>query len=282
MSYRELERVVDSELFLDKYPRWHLGTPHWLLVLHEMFLHTTGWGQKEMEHMCHWGCQSSVPEPGADISAMELVGYQMSRKEMWDIYHSVYLLRRTPGSPSCGEWERRRVIHDILASLTVQLQRQTQPIATAEWDRMGQEGSYKVALRAAHHRALKTAKALCSDLDRLESGRRRSQAHSQSQSRGRSRAQSRACSRTQSQTCSRGQSRDWTRVDSQSHHHGNPWGVCPRSPDRPPPWRWVSFHDPANVKEPVKEEASSSTEPSVDDLETWLEYQAGQLGTPTW
>ena len=102
---------------------------------------------------------------------MELVGYQTSRREMQDIYHSVYLLRRTPGTPSCGEQERRRVIHDILASLTVQLQRQTQPAAT-EWARMGQEGSYKVALWVAHHRALETAEALCSDLQRLESGRR--------------------------------------------------------------------------------------------------------------
>ena len=36
------------------------------------------------------------------------------------------------------------------------------------------------------------------------------------------------------------------------------------------------------MKDPVKEEASSSTEPSVDDLEMWLEFQAGQLGTPAW
>ena len=44
----------------------------------------------------------------------------------------------------------------------------------------------------------------------------------------------------------------------------------------------MNFHDPDNVKDPVKEEVSNSIEPSVDDLETWLEYQAGQLGTPTW
>ena len=44
----------------------------------------------------------------------------------------------------------------------------------------------------------------------------------------------------------------------------------------------MSFHDPDNVKDPVKEEASNSTEPSVDDLEMWLEFQAGQLGTPMW
>ena len=146
----------------------------------------------------------------------------MSRKEMRDIYHSVYLLRRAPGTPSCGERERRRVIHDILASLTVWLQRQTQPAATEEWSRMGQEGSYEAAPWVACHRALETTKALHGDLQRLESGRRRSRAHSQSQSRGRSRAWSRAHSRTWSRTCSRGQSRDWMRANSQSCHHGDP------------------------------------------------------------
>ena len=109
ISFRESEQMVDSELFLNEYPRWGLGTPHQSVVLHEMFLHATGQGQKEAECMFCQGCQGSVsePEPGADQSTMELVGYQTSRKEMRDIYHSVYLLRRTSGTPSCGEQERR-------------------------------------------------------------------------------------------------------------------------------------------------------------------------------
>ena len=44
----------------------------------------------------------------------------------------------------------------------------------------------------------------------------------------------------------------------------------------------MSFHDPKDEKDPIKEEASCSTETSVDDLGMWLEFQAGQLGTPTW
>ena len=44
----------------------------------------------------------------------------------------------------------------------------------------------------------------------------------------------------------------------------------------------VSFHDPEGEKDPVKEEASCLTESSIDDLEMWLEFQAGQLGTPAW
>ena len=60
-------------------------------------------GGKHMFCQGHWGRPVTEPDPGVDQSAMELVGYQMSRKEMRDIYHSVYLLRRFPGSPSCGE-----------------------------------------------------------------------------------------------------------------------------------------------------------------------------------
>ena len=36
----ESERQVDLELFLDEYPQWGLGTPHWSVALHKMFLHT--------------------------------------------------------------------------------------------------------------------------------------------------------------------------------------------------------------------------------------------------
>ena len=100
-SPSEKQRVIDSKLFLDEYPQWGLGTPHQSVILHEMFLHAAGWGQKEAEHMCHQGHQSSIPEPNPEVdqSAMELVGYWTSRKEIRDVYHSVYLLRRSPGSP---------------------------------------------------------------------------------------------------------------------------------------------------------------------------------------
>ena len=44
----------------------------------------------------------------------------------------------------------------------------------------------------------------------------------------------------------------------------------------------MSFHDPKDKKNPVKEEASCLMEPFVDNLEMWLEFQAGQLGTSMW
>ena len=51
-SVREAERVIESKLFLDEYPWWDLGTPHWLVILHQMFLHAAERGQKEAERMC--------------------------------------------------------------------------------------------------------------------------------------------------------------------------------------------------------------------------------------
>ena len=51
ISIWESERQVDVELFLDEYSQWGLGTPHWLVVLHEMFLHATKHGQKKVECM---------------------------------------------------------------------------------------------------------------------------------------------------------------------------------------------------------------------------------------
>ena len=52
LSYREAKRVMESDLFLDEYPRWDLGSPHWSVILREMFLHAESQGQKEVEQMC--------------------------------------------------------------------------------------------------------------------------------------------------------------------------------------------------------------------------------------
>ena len=53
ISFREAQQIVESDLFLDEYPQWDLGTPHQPIILHEMFLHAAARGQKEAECMCH-------------------------------------------------------------------------------------------------------------------------------------------------------------------------------------------------------------------------------------
>ena len=286
LSFREAERVVELELFLDEYPRWGLGTPHWSVILHEMFLHAEVWGQKEVEHMCHWGCQNSIREPNSEVdqSAMGLVKFWMSQKEIREVYHSVYLLNRLWGFPSCGKTRRRRAIQDILSSLEAQQQRWTYMTKTQNLDAHGREWeldmphSYKAALWAAHQKALETAEALQSDLNRLDNEHRgRTRVHSQGGSRPR------AWSGSPTRARSRGQSRDWARTQSQSHHHIDSRNECPHSPDYnwEPPNKRVSFHIPRG-KELVTDRGDSPTEPSINDLELWLEHQAEQLGTPTW
>ena len=56
----------------------------------------------------------------------------------------------------------------------------------------------------------------------------------------------------------------------------------PSVPNEPLPRKRVTFNDPKVEKSPETEEANCSTEPSVADVETWLEFHAWQLGTPTW
>ena len=102
---RESEHRLDVGLFLDEYPGWELGTPHWSVILHEIFLHAAERGQKEAEHMFCWGYCSSMCKPNRKVDqyAMELVGYHISWKEIRDIYQSIYLLRRSLGLPSCRD-----------------------------------------------------------------------------------------------------------------------------------------------------------------------------------
>ena len=44
----------------------------------------------------------------------------------------------------------------------------------------------------------------------------------------------------------------------------------------------MTFDDPEIERGTGGEEAGYPIEPSIADLEAWLEFQAQQLGTPTW
>ena len=79
-----------------------------------------------------------------------------------------------------------------------------------------------------------------------------------------------------------GWSISYARASNQSHLHDDSRSIHPWSPDETLPRRRVSFHNPEDEEVPIKGEAGCSTEPSIDDLEMWLEFQAGQLGTPAW
>ena len=122
-------------------------------------------------------------QPRGNQSAMELMGYQTFHKEIQDIYHSVYLLRMSPGLPPCGSQQRREVIYNILSSLGSQLHHQVYSATAKEAQgpvdehrsRPRRRDSYEEALqeiRAAHQRALEATEVLKSDIERLSQGMR--------------------------------------------------------------------------------------------------------------
>ena len=299
----ESKQVVEMELFLDEYPRWNIGSPHWSVILHKMFLHVTSQGRKEAEHMCCQGHPGSVREPSseADQSTLHLVGYHTSQREMRDVYHSVYLLNRAPGFPCCGEAKRRKAIQEILSSLQDRLWRSTSPAEAGDApgsERESAPQTYEVALRVAHQKVVETAVALQSNLDRLDNELRgRPQACSQSGSQHRTWLESRQ--RTQSWSQHRPRLGDWHRAQSGSWHwaHSPDWvGAQTRNchqadpQDEPalsqdhirePVNRRVSFQTPED-EDLVIERREPSDEPPIKDLELWLDYQVNQLGTPTW
>ena len=159
----------------------------------------------------------SRPSLEADQSAMELVGYWTSHKEIWDIYHSFYLLSRSPGLPHCGS-QQRRAIHDILSSLRSQLHQWVYPATAREaqgpmdefLSRLSRRDSYEETLweiREACQRVLETAEVLRSDNERLSRGMRDapqscSRSHSRSGSRSCSRSHGRSHSRSHPKSCS--------------------------------------------------------------------------------
>ena len=186
LSVREAEERIDAELFLDEYPRWELGSSP-LVCYPPKDVSTCSQVRAEGGREAHpTRPQGSVSRPDlkADQSAMELVGYLTSHKEIWDIYHSVYLLRRSPGLPPCRSQQRREAIHDILSSLRSQLHQWVYPTAAKEtwWpvdkhqSRFRRRGDlHEEALweaRAAHQRVLEATQVLKSDIERLSWGMR--------------------------------------------------------------------------------------------------------------
>ena len=261
LSIREAECRIDTELFLNEYTWWELGTPHRSIILYEMFLHAAKWGWNEVERLIHWGSMWR-PDLEADQSALELVGYWTSHKEIWDIYHSVYLLRRSPGLPPCRSQQRRKAICNILSSLKSQLHQKVYPVTAGEaWEPMDEcrsrpirRDSYEEALqeiRAAFQRVLETAEVLRSYIERLSQEVREAPW---------------TCSQSHSRSCLQGCSLDrW-----------------PRSPSRSWQGRRVTFWEPEVELDPKGGGENYPPEPSILDVEPWLDWQACQIDMPCW
>ena len=143
-------------------------------------------------------------------------------------------------------------------------------------------------------RLWRCATALQSDLNRLNN-ELRGRPRARSQSRSWHRTQSGSWHRTQSGdqcrvrsgsrhwACSQGWSKDWPEAQTQNHHQVDPPNEQAHSQDhiREPANKRVSFWMPEDG-DLVTESRDLSSKLPIKDLESWLEYQVDQLGTPTW
>ena len=113
---REMERVMDMELFLGLQYRWAEDSPHHLVILYEMFRHAAAEGWKEAERIVHQGYQQNLPQlnPEAGVPTIQLVGLETTKEELLEVYLEVYKLHRLPGSP-LGE---PAILEEVLSSLT--------------------------------------------------------------------------------------------------------------------------------------------------------------------
>ena len=89
-------------------------------------------------------------------------------------------------------------------------------------------------------------------------------------------------SRTHSQTHSRNRSRSHSRTQSQSRSQNSSQSRQPQSPEEPPPRKRVIFQEPIAEPSLGRNLKDHMMEPPVSNEETWVEWQAEQLGTPAW
>ena len=119
LSIKEMKQSMDAKMFLDEYPHWEARELQCPLILQEMFLHPTHSGWKEAEQMICQGCQHGFLhlDPQVDISAIQLLGHQSTREEIWYLYHQVYKLRRLPGSLLCRPEQVHKLMRDVVSFL---------------------------------------------------------------------------------------------------------------------------------------------------------------------
>ena len=100
-------------------------------------------GKKEAEHMVHQGHWGSITRLDTQVgpSAMELVGYQTSHKEIWDIYQVFSCYRDYQVFPVVGmSRERRQSKIFVLLWKIKCIGVDTQPLLPRAWNKKRNSG----------------------------------------------------------------------------------------------------------------------------------------------
>ena len=266
---------MDVKLFLEGQAKWEADSPHCLVVLHKMFQHASEQGQKEVEHMVCLGYWHRYPklDPEVDVSTIQLVGPQTSRKEIESLYYEMYKLWRLPGSPpreleliaevvssleDCQgqEWRETPQTSGEPKSTGIQTPRNRTP--------RGRDASKKrnlAEVREAHHSALAAAATLEGEIKWLSCLLVWSQ------------------SETQTHFCSRNHHRHSSR--EQKRRHCQVWLEDCHAP-------YFEYNPPLGSSEPGGEEVATKDSDLVEPLELepevtyFLQRSPESLGKRTW
>ena len=289
-----------------------------------MFIHAAKSGQKEAErliHCSHWQGLHKL-DSGVDVSTIQLQGYWMSNKEIGDLYHQVYVLKRLPRPQPCRPERAWEITKDTMSSLKDHLRwRKVEQAGgggelesagtcpSCHWNQASWRGRQDTSgeqeltkAREALWQALVAATALEECIERL----------------------SQSTTRMWLDVCHCSQSQDWPRRRSQGQKHR-----CSRAPQRkatnlgPLLWVpagshwWVTFLDPGMTleEEQVFQQASADLDlgpllelgpdlkcflqglgimqgegrgsnlsqgPLVEGYKDWIEWRGCRVDTPNW
>ena len=114
ISVWEVDCQLDSELFLNEYPRWRADGPQHPCILQRMFAYTKELRLKEHEWTIHQGHQQPVPWEDAEAKtlAIQMVEFQTIWEEV-----KVYQQKRLLGPPPYGSEQMEALDREICASL---------------------------------------------------------------------------------------------------------------------------------------------------------------------
>ena len=146
---REMERIMDVELFLGLQDQCAEDSPHCLVIFYKMFRHAAVEGWKEAEWIVCRGYQQNMPQLNQEVGipTIQLVGLEMTKEELLEIYLEVYKLHRLPVSPP-GE---PAILKEVLSSLPDHqgCEEEKAPAATAQ---PCSEGSHSSRCSTPHRR----------------------------------------------------------------------------------------------------------------------------------
>ena len=195
---REMERMMDVELFLETQSNWAEDSPHCLIILHEMFQHAAIEGWKEVEQIVCQGHQQNMPQlnPEVGVPTVQLVGLETTKEELLEMYLEVYKLHRLPRSPP-GE---PAILEEVMASLPDHPKREGDKTPEASMQphpggsqsprssaphRRRNDDSMEQSLAtvcAAHQKALAMVATLEEEIERLSQNRNHPQLRARSKS----------------------------------------------------------------------------------------------------